>query len=682
MMRPFCVPAFAVLAFFVGVANAADVSGLRLLQSAIGLGAAPDGSPVEVRTFYQNEKIRFYVKVSVDSTPGAAGDHRLVYKWYTADAVSNSFEAQKRVDVGQTDWWAYISVAHLAPGPHRGELYIDDQLFASGEFEVSPATRPYEPEEDTAIKTASLAMLLAGDTHRFDELAAHYRTLQERTSSGTWKLSLLYNAVDERSFAPADSRWQQLEQLSEAWLAKQPESATAVAISARVLFAHAWAWRIAVNADDMPPEHRQKFELLLERARNVLDRSSGVAQQEPEWDTLLVSIARQQGANTDAILGMAERALQRWPYFYPLYNASVNALLPAWGGSRRAIQTYTKLALEHSRPREGTAAYARIYYYIARTAGDPLDALNRMDGDFPTFQRSMSEILKKYPSNFNRDIARNMAYLAGDAAAYRSYGRASTGGVIPVARWDTVEWRDWANQWAFEGKHATGVSPLRRVRAYLSLFRQGPEFWEPLRWGALAVVLLIEVGFRLLAWRARRSLANSLPEQFAIAEFNPLEYPRTYYLMPLGRMSTRIGMWLLVFCGAAAYILTTVAWPDPAETRIVMGGLIAVAAGGTLIVANVITARLVLRADGLELPRLVGSRSIRRSDILGIRAYAAPALALDVVLQTDAGQPLRITPVLGEDRRFRAWFESLPALVPMMDDDGDVDEDGEGATAD
>ena len=195
-MRFFSVPAFAVLALclFAGVAqtsNAAEVSGLHLLQSAIGLGAAPDGSPVEVRAFYKDEKIRFYVKVNVGSTPGAAGDHRLVYKWYTADAVSNTFEAHKKVDVGQTDWWAYISVSHLAAGPHRAELYIDDQLFASGEFETSTTARPDEPEEDTAIKTACLALLLAGDAHRFDELAARYRTSQERTSSGTWKLSLL-----------------------------------------------------------------------------------------------------------------------------------------------------------------------------------------------------------------------------------------------------------------------------------------------------------------------------------------------------------------------------------------------------------------------------------------------------------------------------------------------------------
>jgi PH (Pleckstrin Homology) domain-containing protein len=431
----------------------------------------------------------------------------------------------------------------------------------------------------------------------------------------------------------------------------------------------------------MPPKHRQMYEQLIERARDVLDRHPGVARQDPEWDTLRISIARQQGANTNAILEMANHALQRWPCFYPLHNAAVNALLPRWGGSRKAIQTYTKLALEHSRSLEGTQAYARIYYYIARTAYDALDELNRMDGDYPTFQRSIGEILEKYPSNFNRDIARNMAYLAGDAAAYRSYGRASTGGMIPIAQWDTVKWRDWANQWAFEGRHATSASPLRRIRAYLSLFRQGPEFWRPLRWGALGAVLLIELTFGLLAWRARRSFAKSSARPAGMGAFNPFDYPRTYHLIPLGGLAIRIGIWMAVFCGAAAYILTTVAWPDPEETRFVMGGLVTLAVGGALIVVNVITSRVILRADGLELRRLVGSRSIRRSDILGVRTYAAATPVLEVVPHANAGRPLLITPVSGEDRQFRLWFESLPALAPIADDDEDEDE-GEGSDTD
>ena len=388
MMRPSVVAAVAILALgLVGErvqgTVAAEVSGLRLLQSAIGLGAAPDGSPIEVATFYTGENVKFYTKLSFDSSRGSGGSHRLLYKWYTGDVVSQTFEAQKQLDVSPTDWWAYMNVSHLGPGHHRAELYIDDQLFASGAFDISAAKRPNEPEEETAIKAACLGLLLAGDTQHFDELAERYRTSQERTSSGTWKLSLLYNAVDEHSFDPADPHWKALHDSSDAWLARQPDSPTAVAVNARILFAHAWAWRGNSTASAVPAQNRAIYRQMIDRARNVLDAHPNVALQDPEWDTLRISIARQQGAETQEILAMAERALRRWPYFYAIHHAAVNALHPRSGGSRKDVQTYTKLALEHSRPLEGTQAYARIYYYIARSAArDALDELNRSGETF------------------------------------------------------------------------------------------------------------------------------------------------------------------------------------------------------------------------------------------------------------------------------------------------------------
>jgi hypothetical protein len=181
-----------------------------------------------------------------------------------------------------------------------------------------------------------------------------------------------------------------------------------------------------------------------------------------------------------------------------------------------------------------------------------------------------------------------------------------------------------------------------------------------------------------LGWIARRSRSNRFMPQPALTEFNPLDYPRTYHVLPLENMSTRIGMWLLLFCSAAAYILTTVPWFHPMETAIVMGGLVVAAVFGAIIVANVITLRVILRADGLDLRRLVGNRSIRRSDILGvyrpqIERTATPVL--EVVLHANSGKPLFITPVLNEDERFRLWFESLPALTRIENDESDEDED-------
>ena len=60
-----------------------------------------------------------------------------------------------------------------------------------------------------------------------------------------------------------------------------------------------------------------------------------------------------------------------------------------------------------------------------------------------------------------------MASFAGDAAAYRAYGRAATGGFMPIAWWDTLKWRQQSDAWAFEGKHEQGSLSFR-IHAYLS----------------------------------------------------------------------------------------------------------------------------------------------------------------------------------------------------------------------
>ena len=658
------------LGFIGGVVQhsvAAEPSGLHLLQSAIALGAAPDGSPIEVKTFYKNEDIRFYTKVSFDPARGSGGKHRLSYKWYTGDVLSLTFDGQQQFDVSPTHWWAYVHVSHFTPGHHRAELYIDDQLFASGEFDIKARERPIEPEEETAIKDSSVALLLAGDTKHFDELASRYRTSEERTASGTWKLSLLYNAIDAKSFAPQNPHWKELQDLSGAWLAAEPDSPTAVVLDARILFQHAWSLRGEKALREVPAQSRQLYQQLIQRARSVLEQHPNVALQDPEWDTLRISIAREQGVDSKEILAIAERALDRSPYFYPIHNAAVNALLPRWGGSRQAIQAYVKLALEHSRTREGTQAYARIYYYIARTSSDPVDDLNLMGAKWPPFKQSLAEILQKYPSSFNQDIARHMAFFASDAVAYRAYGRAATGDIIPVAWWDTREWRQQGNEWAFEGKHAQG-SLIHRAAADLSFLRgEGPEFWQPVRWVAFLAIFLIECTFWVLDRLARRSTLDRTLSQGMIGAFNPFDYPRTYHLLPvLGRVSTRIGVWMLVFGAASAYLITTVPSPDPRETTIVIAGLITIAAIGAFIVANVFASRLILRGDDLEVRRLVGgSHMIRRNDILGIRGHALKtgSRILEVAPRSDGVKPLFIPPVLREDNAFKLWFASLPTLA-------------------
>jgi hypothetical protein len=538
-------------------------------------------------------------------------------------------------------------------------------LLALGTTDVLFAAAASEPLEDAAVQQTALAMLLKGDLRGFDALATGYRQTRERTASGNWKLGLAYLSVTQDLFTPSDPRWEKLQQSAAEWLVENPDSPSAVALDARLLRAHAWAWH---DADEARGDNNPQYRQLLEEARRVLDAHSEVKNQDPEWDALRIAIAREQGADTNQVLRMAREALEREGYYYPLHEAVTNKLMPRWGGSEEAVKQYVQMALGHSLLREGTQAYARIYYYIARsnTDGDPGSEMEEMGALWPPMQQSLAELTQAYPTDFNRDIARSMSCMAGRNQATRNLGRAATSDFVPIAWWDSSQWRETCNGRAFEGKHIHG--PLQqRVRAYVVYLRAfGDAFWQRIRLAVLVTFLLIEGGLALLAklWSAQ---TRTLPGfETANRAFNPMEYPRTYAVAAAREPNfVRLAVWMLFLGGASTFLLAQAESPDPLETQIVMAGSVMVAVAGLLMIVSRFTARVVLEADGLAVRALVGGAAMKRHDILGVREYQrgkGPRL-IELVSTHPSVAPLRLPPVWNEDASFRAWFDSLQQLA-------------------
>jgi hypothetical protein len=538
-------------------------------------------------------------------------------------------------------------------------------LLALGTTDALFAAAASEPLEDAAVKGTARALILRGDLRGFDALTTAFRHSRERTPSGSWKLGLAYLSVTQDLFTPADPRWEKLQQAAAEWLAENPDSPSAVVLDARLLRAHAWAWHDAgARSSDDNPQYRS----LLEDARRVLDDHPGVKTQDPEWDALRIAIAREQGADTSQILRMAWAALEREGYYYPLHEAVTNKLMPRWGGSKEAVEQYVQMALGHSLPREGTQAYARIYYYIARSNldGDPGVDMTETGLLWPPMQQSLTELTQAYPTEFNRDVARSISCIAGRIHDTHNRGRADTVNFVPVAWWDSRQWRETCNGWAFEGKRMHG--PLtQRVRAYLVYLRAfGDAFWERIRLAALVTFLLIEGGLALLArlWSARTAAWSG----FATAShaFNPMEYPRTYAVAVAREPNfIRLAVWMLFLGGASTYLMALAESPDPLETQIIMAGSVMVAVAGALMIASRFMARVILDADAIAVRALVGGATMKRQDILGVREYqrGKGPRPIEVVSKYPSAASLRLPPVWSEDAAFRAWFDSLQQLA-------------------
>jgi hypothetical protein len=556
----------------------------------------------------------------------------------------------------------------------RFQVVILAALFSLGGGRGASAAATPEPLEDAAVKETARALLLKGDLRGFDALATAFRQSRERTASGNWKLGLAYLSVTQDWFAPADRSWEKLQRAAGDWLAENPDSASAVVLNARILRAHAWAWH---DSGDMPGDNNPQYRQLLEQARRVLDEHPEVKSQDPEWDALRIAIAREQGAGTGQILQMAQDALERESYYYPLHEAVTNKLMPRWGGSRQALDQYVQMVLAHSASREGTQAYARIYYYIVRsnTDGVPGIEMSEMGVKWPLMQQSLAEVMHAYPSTFNRDVARAITCFTGRAAEMRALGRADTANIVPVAWWDTSKWRQSCNELAFEGKFVRG-SVQHRARAYLAFLRTfGDVFWQRIRFAAFVAFFVIEGGLALLAllWSARATAwAQSAGTSRA---FDPTEYPRTYAVAASREPNfIRLSLWMLLLGGASTYVLAHGDSPDPLELQVVTAGCVMLALTGALMLISRFTARVLLEPDGVTVRALVGGAAMKRQDILGVRDYQrgkGPRL-IELVPRRPETTPLRLPPVTYEDRAFRAWFDSLPQLALPASSDASV----------
>jgi hypothetical protein len=182
---------------------------------------------------------------------------------------------------------------------------------------LAAAPQIHEAQVRESIKARGRSLLLAGDLQGFETLADQYRMTQERTPAGAWKLWVLYKSINTLGpGGPTDPQWMRLEPQLRDWLAHNSSSATATIVTAKTYYEHAWSYRGNGYAREVGSGNWGTYKTLVERARAVLDAHSGVASVDPEWDTLRIAIAREQGANSSTILDDAARrqACDDWAF--------------------------------------------------------------------------------------------------------------------------------------------------------------------------------------------------------------------------------------------------------------------------------------------------------------------------------------------------------------------------------
>jgi hypothetical protein len=147
-----------------------------------------------------------------------------------------------------------------------------------------------ELQERAAIDSQVYELLQDQDLAALEAMADSYRKTEARTSSGLWKLTLFYVAV-ERSFESESHDW--AVQRAKAWIDRYPRSPTAHLVYAGALAS-------------------------LEKTGIYLDAHKDVAARDPRWYEMMAGVATGQGWPQARFIQMIDEGLERTPYYYPI----------------------------------------------------------------------------------------------------------------------------------------------------------------------------------------------------------------------------------------------------------------------------------------------------------------------------------------------------------------------------
>jgi hypothetical protein len=535
-----------------------------------------------------------------------------------------------------------------------GLVFLLATLYATGASTASGDELAVRAE----LKTEAAHLLEQGNLAAYDERASELRRTRERTPAGIWKLSLFYKAPDNWPTPQPDAAiWAQIEAATGAYLSAHPDSPTAIVAHARMLVSHAWVYRGGGWGRDLSDSQRIGFATHLERAREVLDQHRDVGSSDPEWYSLRIQVMNGENIDKATILALAREALDREPTYQPIYYVAANALLPKWGGSAEMLQEFVALAVAKASTVEGTQAYARIMFNIARADPKPVDALTEVGVRWPVLKASLEEISTAYPDPWNLNAERAMACLIGTQTDYNA--------VLPRASSDptSVAWFDTAATWP-ECQQRQDLAKQSSVAGWGQTLVNTPpsaDFVEVLAAGVIVALALL--------YFSRRPRIGEPPLQDDFGGSPPTrgEYPRTYAVTPAWKAGIFILTGILLLGSlAAAWEIGVIA----NETRHTPQGLVLVflaviiATAVGFYMVDTLVSSIVLNSDRLEIQELWRRRRILRADIESQQVLHPPNSPQVLVLRLKAPdkRKIKLTAMWNTDETWKSWFASIPDL--------------------
>ncbi len=303
---------------------------------------------------------------------------------------------------------------------------------------------------------------------------------QARTGSGIWKLSSLHwslrlefnNIVRHGS----SQELRQTESILQQWIKAYPESPTAHLAYAQLLLAQD---KHTLRHALIPRNLRQWLPGSY-RAQAYWQTNKRITSQSPYGYELMLQLADYQGWSQQDYEQLLDQAIQRFPYYYPLYFRSMDyyrsisrSPLTLWGiklggdKRRQLLEQLQSKAYAATQEKDQYGIYARLYWYAWQSNYFGRQA--NWQVDWPKMSQGIDAVLAQYPNQWNIQHFAKFACDIGDMQKTSElWGRIS--GYPVLQAWDDdPELFEWCKQKVLDSASTVSMSYQQRLQRVTQL---------------------------------------------------------------------------------------------------------------------------------------------------------------------------------------------------------------------
>lgn len=271
-------------------------------------------------------------------------------------------------------------------------------------------THANELEERKEIINSIKDMFLQEKFKELSMISKKYIDTEERTSSGTWKITFYYEGIESYAInlGKDEKRFDEAEEKALRWVESQPNSSSGYIAYTSILMRRAWMYRGGGWANEVKKEAWEPFYKNIAKSKKYLFDNYKIASSDPCWYEMMLKISKVESWDKNAFNLLFNESIEKYPYYYQNYFEAAGYLLPKWNGSRSEVELFAQRAVELTKKKEKNGIYARIYWSLSQgMSGDPL--FIGSDTIWANMKNAIDDVLDKYPDQWNIN---SFAYLS------------------------------------------------------------------------------------------------------------------------------------------------------------------------------------------------------------------------------------------------------------------------------